>query len=273
MSYPAMPHRSALVTGATSGIGAAFARALPEETNLLLVARHADDLSAARAALERPGRRVETVAADLITDEGRNAVIAKAEELEIDLLINNAGVGSFGAVIENTLEFERATVELNVVAVTVLTRALLPGMLERAAVAHRRAGLILVSSTTAFQPVPFLATYSASKSFILAYGEALASELARKPVDVLVLCPGATRTNFGQRAGFAVGALPGADDPMDVARAGLHALGRRGVHICGFGTRQALRPFLWSRHAATGGLGMILGVLDRGHRFGRTPRP
>ncbi|WP_207460414.1 SDR family NAD(P)-dependent oxidoreductase [Azospirillum sp. SYSU D00513] len=269
--FTARPYRFALITGATSGIGAAFARSLPDETDLLLVARHAEDLDAARQELERPGRRVETVAADLTTDDGRKAVIGRAEELGIDLLINNAGVGSFGTVLENTPEFERATVELNVVAVTVLTRALLPGMIERAAVAGRRAGLLLVSSTTAFQPVPFLGTYSASKSFVLAYGEALMTELARKPVDVLVLCPGATRTNFGKRAGFALESIPGADDPMKVAREGLQALGRRGVHVCGFGTRQALRPFLWSRHAATGGLGVLLGVLDRGNRFSRTP--
>lgn len=264
-----MPYRFALVTGATSGIGACFASALPADTHLLLTARNAEALTERQAELSAAGRHVEVLAADLTTDEGRNALIQKAETLEIDLLINNAGVGSFGAVVENTLEFERSTVELNVVATTVLTRALLPGMIERAARDNRRAGLLLVSSTTAFQPVPFLATYSASKSFVLAYGEALATELRRKPVDVLVLCPGATRTNFGRRAGFALNALPGAADPMDVAREGLHALGRRTVHVHGFGTRNMLRPFLWSRHAASDGLGAVLAVFDRGQRLGR----
>ncbi|WP_448207542.1 SDR family NAD(P)-dependent oxidoreductase [Azospirillum sp. sgz302134] len=268
-----MPHRFALVTGATSGIGACFARALPVDTNLLLTARNAEALTQRQAELEAPGRRVEVLAADLTTDEGRTALIQKAETLEIDLLINNAGVGSFGAVIDNTPEFERSTVELNVVATTVLTRALLPGMIDRAARDNRRAGLLLVSSTTAFQPVPFLATYSASKSFVLAYGEALATELRRKPVDVLVLCPGATRTEFGRRAGFALNALPGAADPMDVAREGLQALGRRTVHVHGFGTRNVLRPFLWSRHAASGGLGALLAAFDRGQRLGRGFRP
>ncbi|MCW2236054.1 SDR family NAD(P)-dependent oxidoreductase [Azospirillum canadense] len=268
-----MAHRFALVTGASSGIGACFARALPADTNLLLTARNAEALNGLKTELETGGRRVEVLAADLTTDEGRNALILKAEALEIDLLVNNAGVGSFGAVIENTPEFERSTVELNVVATTVLTRALLPGMIERAARDDRRAGLLLVSSTTAFQPVPFLATYSASKSFVLAYGEALAAELRRKPVDVLVLCPGATRTNFGRRAGFALNALPGAADPMDVAREGLHALGRRTVHVHGFGTRNVLRPFLWSRHAASGGLSALLAAFDRGQRAGRGFRP
>ncbi|HYD67283.1 SDR family NAD(P)-dependent oxidoreductase [Azospirillum sp.] len=268
-----MPHRFALVTGASSGIGEAFARALPADTGLLITARDAGALTRLQEDLSRPGRAVEVLAADLATDDGRAALVDKARTLEVDLLINNAGVGAFGAVLENPEEAEKQTVELNVTAVAVLTRALLPGMIDRAARDSRRAGLILVSSTTAFQPVPYLATYSATKAFVLSYGEALASELRRKPVDVLVLCPGATRTRFGERSGFAVGSLPGAAEPDDVARDGLAALGRRTVHVSGFGTRQLLRPFLWSRHAATGGLGALLSVLDRGNRFGRSPRP
>jgi len=264
-----MPYRFALVTGASSGIGAAFARALPAETNLLLTARNAEALTRAQQALSRPGRAVEVLSADLTTDDGRTALIAKAETLGIDLLVNNAGVGAFGAVVDNTPEEERATIELNVTAVSVLTRALLPGMIDRAAAGNRRAGLLLVSSTTAFQPVPYLAAYSASKSFVLAYGEALASELRRKPIDVLVLCPGATRTNFGAQSGFQVATLPGADDPDAVARAGLSAIGRRTVHVMGMGKRTALAPFLWSRHAAAGGLGAVLSVFDRGRTRSR----
>jgi len=264
-------HRFALVTGASSGIGAAFARALPAETNLLLTARNAEALTSARQALSRPGRTVEVLAADLTAEEGRQALIAKAEALEIDLLINNAGVGAFGEVIANTPEEERATIELNVTTVVVLTRALLPGMIDRAARDDRRAGLLLVSSTTAFQPVPYLATYSASKAFVLAYGEALATELRRRPIDVLVLCPGATRTGFGERSGFEMGRLPGAADPDDVAREGLSALGRRTVHVYGLGTRTVLRPFLWSRHTAAGGLGAVLAVFSRGNRLRRRP--
>lgn len=265
-----MPYRFALVTGATSGIGAAFARALPAETNLLLTARDAGALARAQQDLSRPGRIVEAVPADLATDEGRQAVIDKAEALGIDLLVNNAGVGAFGAVIGNRLEDERATVELNVTAVTVLTRALLPGLIDRAAAANRRAGLILLSSTTAFQPVPYLATYAATKAFILSYGEALASELRRKPVDVLVLCPGATRTGFGAQSAFDVRWIPGADDPDAVARAALSAIGRRTVHVMGLVKRSALAPFLWSRHTAAGGLGALLSAFDRSRS---SPRP
>jgi uncharacterized protein len=262
-----MNYGFALVTGGTSGIGAAFARTLPDTTDLLLVARDADRLAEWRAELARPDRIVETLSADLATDDGRRAVIDKAEACGIDLLINNAGVGRFGKVLDNDAAAEKTTVELNVVAVSMLTRALLPGMIQRARLARRRCGLILVSSTTAFQPVPFLATYAATKSFVLAYGEALAEELRHDPIDVLVLCPGATRTEFGQRAGFAIGSLPGADDPGEVARAGLHALGRRTVHVMGLGTRAALTPFLIPRRVATGGLGALLSVIGRGYRI------
>jgi len=102
---------------------------------------------------------------------------------------------------------------------------------------------------------------------VLAYGEALAEELRRDPVDLLVLCPGATRTEFGKRAGFAVGSLPGADDPGEVARAGLNAIGRRTVHVMGLGTRAVLTPFLIPRRVATSGLATILSVIGRGYRM------
>jgi len=213
--------------------------------------------------LDRPGRRIETVAADLSTEEGRTQLLDKALEYEIDLLINNAGSGRFSRVLDNDPAAELATVELNVVAPTVLTRALLPGMIERARRDHRRCGLILVSSTTAFQPVPFLTTYSATKSFLLAYGEGLHEETRREPLDLLVLCPGATRTEFSERSGFDLGRIPGASDPKDVAREGLRQLGRKTVHVVGVGTRTVLTPFLIPRRIATGGVGALMSVLGR----------
>jgi uncharacterized protein len=256
-------YRCALVTGGTQGIGAAFARCLPRDTGLLLVARREEELDAMKGELAAPGRTVETLRADLTGDEGRQAVLQAADRLEIDLLINNAGTAAFGRVLDNDPARERQTVELNVVAVSILTRGLLPGMIERARLEGRRAGLILVSSTTAFQPVPMLATYAATKSFVLAYGEALAEELRGEPVDVLVLCPGATRTGFGRQSGFRVGRLPGAEDPRTVARAALAALGRSTVHVRGIGQRTALAPFLMGRRLAAGGLGMLMGIASR----------
>ncbi|HEV7371402.1 SDR family NAD(P)-dependent oxidoreductase [Arenibaculum sp.] len=262
-----MQYRSALVTGATKGIGAAFARALPRSTGLLLVARHEDALAAMRDEASWPGREVETLAADLTTGEGRQAVAAAAERLGVDLLVNNAGTGPFGRVVDNPAAAEEATVELNAVAVAVLTRALLPGMIGRARAEGRRCGLVLVSSTVAFQPVPLLATYAATKSFVLAYGEALAVELEGEPVDVQVLCPGPTRTDFGRRSGFRAGRLPGAEDPLAVARGSLAALGRSRVHVRGMGTRAALAPLLAGRRLATGGLGVLMEIARRSRRL------
>lgn len=259
----------ALITGASSGIGAAFARVLPARTNLLLTGRNAEALTALQTELSRHDRTVEVIAADLTTTEGRQALIAKAGTLDLDLLISNAALGPFGPVLDNDPAEELATAELNVVATTVLTRALLPDMVGRARRHSRRCGVILMSSTTAFQPVPYLATYSASKAFILAYGEALAEEVRGQPVDILVLCPGATRTGWGERSGFHVERLPGAADPLDVAREGLWALGRRTVHVLGWGTRTALTPLLLPRRLAAGGLGAVMGMLKRDERLKR----
>ncbi|GAA0566888.1 hypothetical protein GCM10009416_01120 [Craurococcus roseus] len=220
------PHHTALVTGATSGIGEAFARALPARTDLLLTGRDAAKLDRLEAELPAAGRRVETVAADLATDAGLDAVSARAEAFGVDLLIANAGVGPFGDFLQASEESLRQTVAVNVMAPVVLTRRLLPGMLDRAKAARRRAGLIVVSSNAGFVPVPRLAAYAASKAFDLSLTEALAAELAGEPVDVLALCPTATRTRFAARSGFGGGNLPGAEDPADVARAALGALGR-----------------------------------------------
>jgi len=239
-----MAYRFAAITGATSGIGEAFARLLPETTALLLSGRDGAKLAATKAALEARGRRVETLVADLASEAGRQAFIAAAAALPIDLLVNNAGLGHFGRAVDNPAEREREMAEVNVVAVVALTRALLPGMLARAAAQRRRAGLIIVASTAAFQPLPYFATYAATKTFDLHYAEALAGELRKAPVDVLALCPGATATAF-----FARAAIRGSFGPMAaperVAREGLAALGRRPVHVVGAANR--LGAFLAQR--------------------------
>ncbi len=228
-----MAYQFAAITGATSGIGAAFARALPRETSLLLSGRDQGKLAAAKAELGSGGRRVETVAADLASEGGRRDFLAAAAALPLDLLVNNAGLGHFGRVVDGPEEREREMVEVNVVAVVTLTRALLPAMLARAAADGRRAGIVIVGSTASFQPVPYLATYCATKAFDLFYAEALAGELKGEPVDVLALCPGVTATSFLGRAGFR-GELPGhAASPERVAREGLAALGKKPVHVVG----------------------------------------
>jgi short-subunit dehydrogenase len=132
-------HR-ALVTGATSGIGAAFARELPAATALLLTGRNGERLAEMRAELERPDREVDCVQADLARLKDRDKLIARAEEFGIDLFINNAGLGPYGPVLENDADFERTAAEVNLVATADLTRRLLPGMIS-AGQARRGGGL------------------------------------------------------------------------------------------------------------------------------------
>lgn len=255
-------HR-ALVTGATSGIGAAFARELPAATALLLTGRNGERLAEMRVELERADREVDCVQADLARAEDRDRLIARAEEFGIDLLVNNAGLGPYGPVLQNDADLERTAAEVNVVATADLTRRLLPGMIGRARKTEVRAGLINVTSTLAVQPLPFLATYAASKMFIWMYTQALAAELRSEPVDVLTLCPGPTRTAFGRRAGFSLGSLPGAFAPETVARQGLEALGRRSIHVMGPVSRSLLTPGLAAQHAVTQTIGIAMNVLGR----------
>ena len=230
-----MAHALAVITGASSGIGEAFAQALPASTNLLLTGRDGERLAALKGALETEGRQVETLVADLADEAGRRTLIEAASQAQPDLLINNAGLGRYGRFLENSPETEREMVEVNVTAPLVLTRALLPDMLERARASGRRAGVILVASTASFMPLPYLSTYAATKAFDLFLAEGLAGELRKEPIDVLGLCPGATATRFFERSGMAQSSLPidKSDDPMTVARAGLEALGRQTVLIVG----------------------------------------
>lgn len=235
-------YRMALITGATSGIGAAFSAALPAETGLLLTGRDPERLAEEAALHRRDGRRIETVAADLGTEQGRAAVVAAARALDVDLLINNAGFGRFGPSLENGRAVELDMVAVNVTAVIDLIHSLLPDMIARARQDGTRAGLIVVSSTIAFVPMPLFALYGATKTFELNYTEALAEELADEPIDVLALCPGATRTNFFKRAGLPQ-LMPGhAEDAPAVARKALAALGRRRVLVSNGRMRLALTP-------------------------------
>lgn len=230
-----MTYELALITGASSGIGEAFARALPATTGLLLTGRDEARLAALRDALGGEDRRVEILSADLASEAGRAAVIEAAETNPPDLLINNAGLGFYGGFLDNPAEAEREMVEVNVTAPLVLTRALLPGMLERARSSGRRAGLIIVASTAAFMPLPYISTYAATKAFDLSFAEGLAGELSKEPIDVLGLCPGATATRFFERSGMAGSSLPidKADDPASVAQQGLAALGRQTTLVVG----------------------------------------
>lgn len=258
-------YRRALITGATGGIGAAFARTLPASTDLLLSGRDEQRLSKLDAEMARENRAVETCAVDLTDPQAVNILVEKADAFGIDLLINNAGVASPGRFLQNPVESERGMVMLNVVAVVELTRRLLPGMLQRARKDGRRAGLVIVSSTTAFAPVPYLATYAATKAFDLHFAEAIAEELRREPVDVLALCPGATGTSLDRASSGGHLQFPQATDPQEVARAALRSLGDRTVRITGRLGEVALGPTLLPRRLLTGAVGSAMRLfVERG---------
>jgi hypothetical protein len=192
----------ALVTGASSGIGRELARILAREGHdLALVARSEERLVELAGELEkRHGIRVRTLAADL-SDPGAPAALAaqlEHDRVSIDILVNNAGFGASGPFWETDARLELDLIQVNVTALTHLTRLLLPEMLRR------HSGRILnVASTAAFQPGPFMAVYYASKAFVLSFSEALASELSGTGVAVTALCPGPTDTGFQERAGVA----------------------------------------------------------------------
>ena len=242
-----MTYRRALITGASSGIGEAFARDLPASTGLFLTGRDQTRLEALRDELSEGERQIDVLAADLGAETGRSSLIEAAEAFAPDLLINNAGLGYYGSFLDNPPEAEREMIEVNVTAPLVLTRALLPGIVERARESGQRAGLIIVASTAAFMPLPFISTYAATKAFDLSFAEGLAGELRKEPIDVLGLCPGATATRFFERSGMADSSLPidRADDAATVARQALAALGRQTTLIVG-GQNRALT--LLARH-------------------------
>ena len=223
---------SALVTGATSGIGEAIARALPPTTSLWLTGRDGARLQALANELGRNGRSVATFEADLSERRGQDAVIGWAKAAPLDLLVNNAGFGRYGSALDG-MDRDRAMVEVNLLAAMALTQALLPGMLDRARSAGRRAGIINVASMVGFFPWPWFSTYAATKAFLVSWTLGLWAELRGEPVEVLALCPGSTATRFQQRAGY-TRAMPWSGQSAErVAREAIAALGRKPVHVVG----------------------------------------
>ncbi|MDB4969933.1 MAG: yqjQ1 [Myxococcales bacterium] len=193
----------AVVTGASSGIGESFARALDRRGYaILLVARRRERLEALAATL----RRAEVLTADLEDEAEVARVAAHALGLgEVELLVNNAGFGTNGAFVDLDRAREVGMLKLNALTPLLLAQKLLPSM-----VARRSGGVVNVSSIGAFQPVPYMATYGATKAFLLSWSEALAEELRGSGVRVLCVCPGPTRTEFFQVAGVdpTMGKLP-----------------------------------------------------------------
>ncbi|GAA3197725.1 SDR family oxidoreductase [Actinocorallia longicatena] len=179
--------RNALVTGASSGIGESFARLLAARgVDLVLVARRAELLESLASELRAEcGIGVEVVPADL----GRDLAAVEERAAGVELLINNAGYGAFGAFHELGLDDQLAEIALNVTALTRLTHAALPGMVERG-----RGGILNVASVAAFAPAPGSAVYGATKAYVTSLTESLHAELKPRGVHVTALCPGFTRT-------------------------------------------------------------------------------
>ncbi|MFF5207480.1 SDR family NAD(P)-dependent oxidoreductase [Streptosporangium sp. NPDC000396] len=193
---------TALITGATAGIGAAFARRLAADGfSLVLVARDEERLASSAERLRlRYGVKVEVLSADLATDEGLREVEKRLHQ-GVDLLVNNAGFGHPGAFLDVATEEELRMLKVHCEAVLRLTLAALPGMKER-----DRGAVINVASVAAFFT---RGTYSASKAWVVNFSESTATELAGSRVRVMALCPGFVRTEFHDRASMDVSGIPG----------------------------------------------------------------
>ena len=217
---------TALITGASSGIGEELARIIAgNKHDLVLVARSGEKLQSLGGELSRThGIQARTLAADLTDPTAPPRVFQALQEqgVSIDILVNNAGFGARGAFSDLDYAIEARMIQLNIAALTHLTRLFLPPMLER------HSGRILnVASTAAYVPGPFMAVYYASKAFVLSFSEALAEELRGTGVTATALVPGPTRTNFAPTAGNADSTLFRTSPVMDartVAQAGYDGL-------------------------------------------------
>lgn len=193
--------QTALITGASSGIGWELAKLFVKDGHgLVLVARSGDKLENLRRDLTAAhGIPVTVIAKDLADPKAPAEILEEIERLglSIDILVNNAGSGVYGAFSKTDLGKELAMIQVNLIAVMQLTKLFLPGMLERG-----RGKILNVASTAAFQPGPLMSVYYATKAFVLSFSEALANELQGSGVTVTVLCPGPTITQFQKDAGM-----------------------------------------------------------------------
>ena len=189
---------TALITGASSGIGAEMARQLaPHARTLVLVARRADRLDVLKAELARSGMEIQCHAADLADGAQVERLLTVLEEsgTKVDFLINNAGLGDHGLFEDSEWKRVQAMLDVNIQALTRLTHALLPGIIRSG-----RGAILNVSSITAYLPMPKMAVYAASKAYVNSFTEALRAELRGTGVSVSALCPGPVDTEFGVRA-------------------------------------------------------------------------
>jgi short-subunit dehydrogenase len=257
---------TALITGASAGIGRELARLFAADGHdLVLVARRLPELRALCTELEQQHPvKARAIACDLGSKRELDALLVEASGLALDYLVNNAGFGAVGAFAELSPEREVAMVDLNVTAVVRLTRAVLPGMLQR-----RRGSVLNVGSTAGFQPGPYMATYYATKAFVNSFSEALGYELRGTGVSVTLSCPGPTLTEFGALSGVDKSRLfqLGAATPASVARGAYRAMQRgRSVVVHGLMNRLLVQSLRFAPRALVRAIAALLNRPPAGSR-------
>jgi len=217
---------TALITGASGGIGLELTKLFAKDGyNLVLVARSQDKLTQIKAELEkRRGISVRAIPKDLANPNAPDEIYSELEEagVQIDVLVNNAGYALFGPLAEEDKQKIIDMLQVNIMALTNLTRLFLPGMVER-----KQGRVLNLGSTAAFVPGPLMAVYYASKAYVLSFSEAIAEEVKGTGVTVTALCPGATESGFQQRAGMEDSKLVSGRQlhtAASVARAGYDAM-------------------------------------------------
>lgn len=216
----------ALITGATSGIGLELAKLFAQDNyNLVIVARDQSELDATASQLSTYGIKVVTLAKDLFVRDEAFSIYdeVKAQGIEVDVLVNNAGQGAYGLFQDNDIERELKIIDLNIASTIILTKAFLKDMVAR------NGGKILnLASIAGTVPGPWQAVYHGTKAFVLSFTEALRSEVKDTEITVTALLPGATDTDFFNKAGMteskAVQDKASLSDPADVAKDGYEAL-------------------------------------------------
>lgn len=256
----------AIVTGASSGIGDAFARLLVQQGfDLLLVARREDRLQKLQAELASHDAQVDYLALDLAAPSAITEIATALEprQQDLGLIVSNAGFGLKGGFNSNELAEIQQMLAVNTQAPIALLYALLPGLRARG-----KGGVILTGSQEGESPYPWSAAYAATKAFVHSFGQSLYGELNGTGVDLLVLAPGATDTEAGPLQGIDMSEMPGLMSPKDVAQQALDNLGKRPVFTPGWQNRLMIGVFkLMPRRLriAVAGKAMAAALKDNGH--------
>jgi short-subunit dehydrogenase len=247
----------ALVTGGTSGIGAAIVQQLAQQgLNVVMVARNESALNSQAAALRQStGMEVLTVSADLVTPEGLEHVMAATRDLTIDVLVPCAAIETLGLFVASSPERHQHMVQMNVIAPMRLARHFGEGMAQR-----RRGAILFVSSLSGWMPQPYMAQYGATKSYIMGLAAGLHFEMKDQGVDVSVLSPGPTDTPMAKATGIDFASMGmSIMSPQDVAACGLGALGRQLDAVPG--ARNKLMAFMMSRLMSRGLAGRMFKMM------------